>query len=261
MASKGFSAPLSPPCPEMMVLSLLITDPGFPLWDMCLILFTMSTNDWRGRSEGEQKLIKNYDCNFMHTAETFADTRGEGNIYKSTNLVFNRQDTVSMLCELSHGQDAVVGRGDDIILCRRIDGGNNSTHLRELLLQQAQHSGPQARACTWNSRSMHLLSAVTWFIQCHVNQKPGYIISVEGNRNLIFTSQYCPEKPHFLGMCTYKWVFVKVTHSCSTVSLDALKFTHKIRKQHCESLICFTPTSERSPITKERFAGVAGAEI
>lgn len=47
MASKGFSAPLTPPWPEMMALSFLITEPGFPLWDMCLILFTMSTSDWK----------------------------------------------------------------------------------------------------------------------------------------------------------------------------------------------------------------------
>jgi len=47
IASKGFSAPLSPPCPEMTALSLLIADPGLPPWDICLILFTMSTSDWR----------------------------------------------------------------------------------------------------------------------------------------------------------------------------------------------------------------------
>lgn len=80
-----------------------------------------------------------------------AESGGKWNINKCTNLVFNRQDTVSVLCELSHGQNAIVGRGDDIILRRRIDGGDNSTHLRELFLQQAQDSGPQARARTSNS--------------------------------------------------------------------------------------------------------------
>lgn len=80
---------------------------------------------------------------------------------RSSNLVFNRQDTVSVLCELPHGQDAVVGRGDDIILRRRIDGGDNTTNLRELLLQQAQHSGAQARARSLNSASIDLLSVGT----------------------------------------------------------------------------------------------------
>lgn len=33
------------------------------------------------------------------------------------NLVFYRQDTVGVLRELSHRQDAVVRRSDDIVLC------------------------------------------------------------------------------------------------------------------------------------------------
>lgn len=65
-----------------------------------------------------------------------------------TNLVFDRQDTVSVIRELPHGQDAVVRRRDDVVLGRRIDGGDDTTHLGELFLQQTQHFGSQARPRT-----------------------------------------------------------------------------------------------------------------
>lgn len=51
---KGFSAPLTPPWPEMMAVSFLITEPTIPLWDMCFILFTMSTNDWKKNNKNGQ---------------------------------------------------------------------------------------------------------------------------------------------------------------------------------------------------------------
>lgn len=56
IASKGFSAPLRPPCPEVTALFLLIFKPGFVPWDITLILFTMSTNDWKGRNEGKEEI-------------------------------------------------------------------------------------------------------------------------------------------------------------------------------------------------------------
>lgn len=84
--------------------------------------------------------------------------------FGKTDLILYRQDTVGVLCELSHGQDAVVWRGDDVILRRRVDGGDNSTHLGELLLQQAQHSGPQSRARSSNPQLMHLLCALTQYL-------------------------------------------------------------------------------------------------
>lgn len=65
-----------------------------------------------------------------------------------TNLVVDGQNAVRVLCEFSQSQDAVVGRDDDIIIHRWKDTGNDTRNLRELLLQQTQHSGPQAGACT-----------------------------------------------------------------------------------------------------------------
>lgn len=80
---------------------------------------------------------------------------------RCTDLVLHRQHTVSVLRQLSHGQHAVVGRRDDIILCWRVHGSDNPGHPWEFFLQQAEHSGSQTRTGPWAGKQTVSLVCVT----------------------------------------------------------------------------------------------------